>query len=77
MPNVTGTLKLNGDAGCLNRNNAFIGAFKPIEEIGNYLTGTSGKAYTVGIDASLSNNVYGNSQTVQPASLTVRCYIKF
>lgn len=33
--------------------------------------------FTVGFDASISNDTYGNSETVQPPALTVRFYIKY
>ena len=83
MPNVTGYFKggtnfystLFGDG----YNVSAYGAFY----LGGYHTGEAhegGSGYyspsLVGIDASRSSAIYGASETVQPASYTVRYYIR-
>jgi hypothetical protein len=67
LPNITGTF--NGDY--INRNS---GAFYTDQSSvsGN---GGSGEDAIIGFDASLSNPIYGNSNTVQPQAIKVLYYI--
>lgn len=56
--------------------NAVGGAFYATTELVNGSTGEGGDNKVI-FDASRCNSIYGSSVTVQPASLTVRHYIKF
>lgn len=72
LPNITGTI---GDRIEASTNPTATGAF--------YVTTTSGggegngnyRYFGMGIDASLSNPIYGNSTTVQPQAIKVLYYI--
>lgn len=76
LPNITGYLKgvAFDNFNALN----FGGAFGNAEEASNATGGTSSEEKHVNFDfdASLSNEIYGNSDTVQPASYTVNYIIK-
>ena len=74
LPNITGIfgtrgLEANGayfDNGCFYNAGGFA-----------YAGGADTSALKVGFNASRSNSIYGNSNTVQPKSLTVRAIIKY
>ena len=74
LPNITGIfgtrgLEANGsyfDNGCFYNAGGF-----------GYAGGADTGALKVGFDASRSNGLYGDSNTVQPKSLTVRAIIKY
>ena len=56
--------------------NAVGGAFYATSTTVNGSTGEGGDNKVI-FDASRCNSIYGSSVTVQPASLTVKYYIKF
>ena len=73
LPNILGSLGLshlaaNGGTGALRYDTG--GA-------ANYGYDASSNGINVRFDASLSNEIYGNSSTVQPPALTMRYYIKY
>ena len=74
LPNITGTW--DGDElihnGAAWANGAFYVKDSAYSEIS---TGTGGANKAIGFDASLSNSIYGNSNTVQPQSIKVLYYI--
>lgn len=72
MPNITGTFEL------WKFNNWLTGAFYTKSSPGGAYTKDGGgdPAWEIGFDASRSSSIYGASKTVQPASYTVRYYIK-
>jgi len=43
--------------------------------VGKYSSAGGESSRAIGLDASLSNSIYGNSSTVQP--LSVNCYLEF
>lgn len=85
LPNITGsfTPRSNNNGGNVSIISEGTGAFGYVGFITNYST-TSGQtsdgnsyAYGVNIDASRSSAIYGNSNTVQPPSVTMRYIIKY
>lgn len=79
LPNITGGFgSLTGNGGYMVFQ-SYYGAFSRRDYFedgfGTYSAGTHG-ARTVDFDASLCSPIYGNSTTVQPASVTVRRFIK-
>lgn len=72
LPNITGTFEL------WKFNNWLTGAFFTKSSPGgaNTKNGGGDPAWEIGFDASRSSSIYGASNTVQPASYTVRYYIK-
>lgn len=79
LPNITGGFgSLTGNGGYMVFQ-SYYGAFSRRDYFedgfGAYSAGTHG-ARTVDFDASLCSPIYGNSTTVQPASVTVRRFIK-
>ena len=74
LPNITGSTRLYSypaeevDTGALYRED---GAGYVDNSIGQ------GKFYRVNFDASLSNPIYGNSDTVTPLSLSTKFFIKY
>ena len=68
LPNITGTFGVDGNSsasGSFYKNGRMKGA-----------DGGSNNNNRCDFDASLSSSIYGSSDTVQPASYTVRYYIK-
>lgn len=80
LPNITGNASFGGSIGLLygNSSDSASGAFYPnLQKAGGTLSTTSGSSYSVGLDASRSSSVYGNSTTVQPPALTMQYIIKY
>lgn len=73
LPNITGSFKMTR----VNAKDISTGAFSHIwnETNSNYNTGEKG--ITVSFNASKSNAIYGNSDTVQPPALTMLPIIKY
>ena len=73
LPNITGTL---GTVACnsMHRSGAFV-ALKTSAKISDQFEWTSNRN-DVGIDASLSNTIYGASDTVQPPAYMVRAWVR-
>ena len=87
LEGTTGNPRSFKDAGLLNITGTFelwkfndwlSGAFYTVSSPGGAYSKDGGgdPAYQIGFDASKSNEIYGKSSTVQPASYTVRYYIK-
>ena len=76
LPNITGTIparmswQSSAHNGALSINSAYV----PRGCDGGKIDGNLSS--TLSINASLSNSIYGKSDTVQPASVTVRRFIK-
>lgn len=78
LPNITGTARMNttsNTVGTSDENSAIKSVISPASNRYNYGSGSYYGADVV-IDASANNPIYGNSDTVQPASLVVRYVIK-
>lgn len=85
LPNITG--KINNDAltgtALFKADNVYTsksGALYPTDFSGASLpngSGTGDNAHGLGFDASKSNSIYGNSDTVQPPALTMQYIIKY
>ena len=73
MPNITGSWQIEGSI-YKEYSGAFYGG---AEYLAKPWGGSTGEANTACFDASRSNAIYGNSNTVQPTALTARFYIKF
>ena len=77
LPNIKGEIHANVTySGSPYSTGAFSGAFYPADMDGTqdyYVSGRSpGSGWRdIGLDASLSNSIYGNSTTVQPPALLV------
>ena len=75
LPNITGTFTVSSDT--RTHLSAFTGAFtQTTVAVGRYAGDCDNEADRVTFDASRCSSVYGKSSTVQPASYTVRYYIK-
>lgn len=68
LPNITGTLKTRG--GSASASGAFVISGK--SEVANYDTGSQNSSFS--FDASRSNAIYGNSDTVQPPAYLVNVW---
>ena len=77
LPNITGSTDETGTIGLVSRTGSTqTGAFKKGENRAYAPSGsTSVSGSFLGFDASLSNSIYGNSNTVQPQSTKVLYYI--
>lgn len=78
LPNITGTFaseafNAGGLTGCPFPTGAFYSVLANFKHIGAPIEGNN---YITHFDASRSSLIYGNSTTVQPASVTVRRFIK-
>lgn len=79
LPNITGVFVDGTNTWYPNMRKNLDGAFYAKGTTSEQCTGgNSGtSSYINGFDASRSSSIYGNSTTVQPASLTSRYYIKY
>ena len=77
LPNITGTFKANTQWNLLEASGAFTGTdLGKVEGPSGACWGTDqGSQYT--FKASASSDIYGNSDTVQPPSVTMRYIIKY
>ena len=77
LPNITGSTDENPNIGLVSRTNATqTGAFTKGENRAYAPSGSTSVAGSMlSFDASLSNSIYGNSNTVQPQSTKVLYYI--
>lgn len=77
LPNITGETHYE-DVGIWmsNVNNVYKGAFVKKGQLNRYLTGTSGAGDVLGFDASKSNPIYGNSDTVQQEAIQYPYFIQ-
>lgn len=77
LPNIEAQAQQWSNEGSLGEGAITSGAFykedTPLPDRPQYRSETG---YPLGFDASRSNPIYGNSDTVQPPALTVRFYIK-
>ena len=74
LPNITGTFSAKAHAYKIGN---VTGAFRALElGTGAPNTGTDEQPHYWEFNASYSNNIYGNSTTVQPPAMTVRYYIR-
>ena len=69
LPNIEGTIGVN------NVSSVTTGAFYHIKRGGGYAV-VNDTNHAAGFDASLSNSIYGNSDTVTPENVSVRVFIK-
>ena len=79
LPNITGNVSYGGAVGLLygSTSDSASGSFYPnLHKTGGTLSTTSGSSYSFGIDASRSSSIYGNSSTVQPASVVGMWLVK-
>lgn len=74
LPNIEGSLGMtdSGGSGGMTPTGAF--ADTTLLDANSSVTGSGGKRYTVNFDASLSNEIYGNSDTVQPKNITIKLW---
>lgn len=78
LPNITGTRTCGSWGSGFGYNGNATGAFYVVKSDGNDASSTfadSGRG--IGFDASRSNSIYGNSDTVQPASTKTYFIIKY
>lgn len=81
LPNITGILGTSGYVGeQWSKDSLLTGAFYKDtslteKRISDDVTAIANKEYNFGFDASLSNDIYNNSNTVQPQSIKVFYYI--
>lgn len=73
LPNITGTIVPGAYNGW---GNLGTGAFYSLGG-GNHAPSGDSNGIKYGFDASRSNSIYGNAETVQPPALTVRFIIKY
>ena len=81
LPNIIGTTQTHGDSGSnipfgvANSTGAFYNDIGTKYIAGNYNAGNLTTDNTIRLDASRSNPIYGNSDTVQPPSIKYPYYI--
>ena len=76
LPNITGNTAI-GVGYKAGTNTTPSGAFYKSEALGKSMYGWDDYMGAALFDASRSNNIYGKSTTVQPATLTTCYYIKY
>lgn len=79
LPNITGNASYGGVVGLLYSSSpdSASGAFYAnLNKTGGTLSTTSGSSYSVGLDASRSNSIYGNSNTVTPETVVGMWLVK-
>jgi hypothetical protein len=76
LPNITGNYQgfRTGNSGNPNAIGALYMSFDGVSSIGSG-SGSTNRVQNLGFDASRSNSIYGNSDTVQPQSLNQLLYI--
>lgn len=80
LPNITGAASNSNPTAATCYNNEYTGAITYSTIVGtryfaNNSISSTDHAMGIGFDASLSNHIYGNSNTVQPQSIKVFYYI--
>ena len=70
LPNITGYVEMRYGTQSGGRTGAITSANSPTSNTQSNWSGSSQPNTRIGIDASLSNSIYGNSDTVQPPSVT-------
>lgn len=78
LPNITGEHNISGSRGILASSSAVLGCFVQGSQLGkgSYGNGSDNPAMNhIGFDASKSNDIYGNSDTVQPNAVKKLLYI--
>ena len=75
LPNITGTFFNAQEREYVGLSYEPTGAFYRVAQAGNGVEGENGWFETIGLDASLSNKLYGKSNTVQPQSIKGYLYI--
>jgi len=78
LPNITGEWGWQNNTGVVAHENTLSGAFTRSGNLKNYALANAVQSNTDNLkfDASLSNAIYGNSDTVQPPALTMVYIIK-
>lgn len=74
LPNITGTIAFSGLQWVSNATGVFTSSTL---SNGNTAPHQSSTRYRLNLDASSSNSIYGNSETVQPPAIKVRVKTKF
>ena len=78
MPNILGEIGNTAKHGFTRpeaiQSGALFAKTQMTYDIGEYI---NSKAYTIGLDASKSNSVYGNADTVQPPAIMLLPQIKY
>lgn len=78
LPNITGAFNMQGFNEVANNNTYSVSGAFYMQSSTNWVgRGGGGASRGVAFDASRSNGLYGDSNTVQPKSLTVRAIIKY
>lgn len=75
LPNITGTFFNSQERENVGLSFEPTGAFYRAAQAGNGVEGEMGWFETIGLDASLSNKLYGKSNTVQPQAIKGYLYI--
>jgi microcystin-dependent protein len=77
LPNIEGSATNQSNRGFIHSNGIVSGALKKGDNMGTVGIGSTTETnYALAFDASLSNSIYGASNTVQPPALTARYIIK-
>ena len=75
LPNITGTEPAGWESGGTGEANGYSGAFYNAGGSSERGATAENRGELIGFNASLSNSIYGNSNTVQPQSIKVLYYI--
>lgn len=75
LPNITGTVVFSGTDNWANYSGAFANSYTTTGAGRSHNSGQNASQLVMQLNASRSNNVYGNSQTVQPQAVRVFYYI--
>lgn len=75
LPNITG--KYKGTFDQVSSEPGAIVTTQTTKNLNAIANGSNWGTYTIQLDASLSDQIYGNSTTVTPATCTVYFIIKF
>lgn len=75
LPNITGTVAFSGTDNWANYSGAFANSYTTAGAGRSHNSGQNASQLVMQLNASRSNNIYGNSQTVQPQAVRVFYYI--
>lgn len=75
LPNITGTVNFSGTDNWADYSGAFANSYTTTGAGRSHNSGQNASQLVIQLNASRSNNIYGNSQTVQPQTVKVFYYI--
>lgn len=77
LPNITGAVAFSGTDNWANYSGAFANSYTTTGAGRSHNSGQNASQLVMQLNAASSNNIYGNSSTVQPPAIKVRVYTRY